>query len=193
MLASRWTGDGWTVRSGPVGRLVAVDGIRGGRTWAVGTTPERSGYGRGLIVRWDGARWSLARRLNRTSELRDIVVTSGSDAWAVGRQGRNARPFVVRRHGGLVGGERPAGRRRLADRDRRHTPKPLDVPDALPRRGAVGGRRPSTRTTAADPQPEAPSALALGRPDSAKLRSGRWAGRTRASDLPSLRRRSAQP
>jgi hypothetical protein len=100
MLASRWTGEGWTVRSGPAGRLVAVDGIAANEIWAVGTTSERSGYGRGLVVRWDGVRWSLARRFERTSELRDLVVTSGSDAWAVGRQGRNARPFVVRRHGG---------------------------------------------------------------------------------------------
>lgn len=103
MLASRWTGKRWTVRSGPSGRLEAVDGISSDELWAVGTTPKRSGYGRGLIVRWDGSRWSPARRIARTSELRDVVVTSASDAWAVGQQGRQARPFVVRRHGGSWG------------------------------------------------------------------------------------------
>jgi hypothetical protein len=100
MLASRWTGERWTVRSGPRGRLSAVDGIRRDELWAVGVSPGRSGYGRGLIAGWDGARWSLARRFDRASDLRDIVVTSGTDAWAVGQQGRDARPFVVRRHSG---------------------------------------------------------------------------------------------
>ena len=98
-LASRWTTTRWTVRSGPRGSLDAVDGIRADELWAVGSTPGRSGYGRGLIVEWDGSRWSLARHTSRTSELRDVVVTSGSDAWAVGQHGRTARPFIVRRHG----------------------------------------------------------------------------------------------
>ena len=99
-LASRLTGSGWTVRSGPRGRLEAVDGLRPDVLWAVGTSPGRHGYGRGLIVRWDGSRWSLARRFDRASNLRDVVVTSGVEAWAVGQQGRNARPFIVRRHAG---------------------------------------------------------------------------------------------
>ncbi len=99
-LASRLTGSGWTVRSGPRGRLEAVDGLSGDTLWAVGTSPGRHGYGRGLIVRWNGSRWSLARRFDRASNLRDVVVTSGNDAWAVGQHGRTARPFVVRRHAG---------------------------------------------------------------------------------------------
>lgn len=99
-LASRLTGSGWSVRSGPRGRLEAVDGVSGDTLWAVGTSPGRHGYGRGLIVHWNGSRWSLARRFDRASNLRDVVVTSGNDAWAVGQQGRNARPFVVRRHAG---------------------------------------------------------------------------------------------
>lgn len=100
ILASRWTGRRWTVRSGPRGRLSAVDGIRGDELWAVGVSPGRSGYGRGLIVRWDGSQWSLARRFDRASDLRDVVVTSSAEAWAVGQQGRNARPFVVGRQAG---------------------------------------------------------------------------------------------
>jgi hypothetical protein len=99
-LASRLTGSGWTVRSGPRGRLAAVDGVRPDALWAVGTSPGNRGYGRGLIVRWDGSRWSLARRFDRASNLRDVVVTSAIEAWAVGQQGRTARPFIVRRHAG---------------------------------------------------------------------------------------------
>jgi hypothetical protein len=100
VLASRWTGGRWTVRSGPRGRAVAVDGVRADELWAVGATTNRSGWGRALVVGWDGSRWSLARRFDRVSELRDVVVTSGADAWAVGQRRRDARPFVVRRHGG---------------------------------------------------------------------------------------------
>lgn len=74
---------------------------------AHGTCGRSGGTGRdseGLIARWDGTSWSLARRLDRVDFLVDVEVAGPGSLWAVGRSdpsgGLPQRPYIVRRSGG---------------------------------------------------------------------------------------------
>jgi hypothetical protein len=106
-LIERWNGHAWKlVRAPNPGRtettvIRAVAGLSPHEVWAVGYYSAPGARGEhGLILRWDGRRWSVARKLDGSSALYDVVVVSPNDAWAVGRYGvRDEVPLVVRRHG----------------------------------------------------------------------------------------------
>jgi hypothetical protein len=104
MLASKWTGSAWTVRTGPRGWAEAVDGLGRRALWAVGWSPSNRVTSKALIARWDGSSWSLARRLDRVEVLVDIEVAGPGSSWAVGntwvRSEQSSRPFIVRRSDG---------------------------------------------------------------------------------------------
>jgi hypothetical protein len=82
--------------------IEAVDGLSPRLVWAVGYySAPRARNDHGLILRWDGRRWSVARKLASDSALSDVTVASPTDAWAVGGFWVHERlfPLVVRRHG----------------------------------------------------------------------------------------------
>ncbi len=103
LLAAKWTGGGWAVRFGPRGSIAAVDGARRQALWAVGRT-RVAGSPQGLIARWNGSRWAVARRFDRVDGLTDIVAPAANDAWSVGntfvRADQADRPFVLHRGSG---------------------------------------------------------------------------------------------
>jgi hypothetical protein len=103
----RWNGSRWVTSPVPSpgfeASLASVAIATMDRAYAVGTanlaaTTERSRY-RGFVMRWDGASWRVARFLDRTSWLEDVVAASPSDVWAVGSLGNRPRPLVLRRVG----------------------------------------------------------------------------------------------
>ena len=102
VLASRMTPDGWTVRWGPRGHVEAADAVSSGEMWAVGSTRAGSRE-HGLVVKWNGRDWVLARRFDRIDRFEDVVVPTSGAVWAVGGafdQDLNAsRPYIVRRVG----------------------------------------------------------------------------------------------
>ena len=107
-LIERWNGSAWKViRSPNPGRtettvIRAVDGVSAHQVWAVGYySAPNSRHEHGLILRWDGRQWSVARKLTSYSALYDVVVASSTDAWAVGLSvvRQHEFPLVFRRHG----------------------------------------------------------------------------------------------
>lgn len=102
MLASRWTPSGWTVRAGPRGRALAVDGTSPGAVFAVGQGREPgTGAARGTVIGFDGTDWRTVRRFDRIDMLEDVVVAGEGEVWAAGsafvKEWNTSRPFIVRR------------------------------------------------------------------------------------------------
>jgi hypothetical protein len=90
-LAEHWDGSGWTIVSTPsVGIesfLHAVQFTSATRALAVGTYRDPDGKLRTLVLRADGAAWSVSPSPNvgtGDNVLNDIVVASPGEAWAVG-------------------------------------------------------------------------------------------------------------
>jgi len=103
LLASRMTPRGWTVRWGPRGDIEAASAVSAGEIWVVGATNVR-GRDHGLVARWNGRAWVLAKRFDRIDRFEDVVVPTSGAVWSVGSsfdRDRNApRPLIVRRvHG----------------------------------------------------------------------------------------------
>jgi hypothetical protein len=103
LLAAKWTGGGWAVRTGPRGRIAALDGARRRSLWAVGRT-RVGGSSKGLIAHWNGESWVVARRLDRVDSLGDVAAPGASDVWAVGNSRVKAsglvQPVVLHRRAG---------------------------------------------------------------------------------------------
>ena len=103
LLASRMTPNGWTVRWGPRGQIEAADAVSAREIWAVGSTSAGSRES-GLVARWDGHDWVLARRFDRIDRFEDVVAPSSGAVWAVGGAydpDLNAsRPYIARRLSG---------------------------------------------------------------------------------------------
>jgi hypothetical protein len=108
-LAARLRDGRWRMFLGPRGSLQAVDATSRDLVWAVGPGKDVAPQ-RGFVMRWDGTRWMRVLRLGSGSALQDVVVTSPTDAWAVGYRGGTSaslKPAIVRRHGGPWDWARP--------------------------------------------------------------------------------------
>jgi hypothetical protein len=113
-LILRWIHGRWTVVASPspgvdeTTVLEAIAGASRGAIWAVGwyaravAPGEGSPADHGLILRWDGQRWSVATKLTSRSRLHDLVVAAPGDVWAVGdvQADRMSAPLVLRRQSG---------------------------------------------------------------------------------------------
>ena len=97
------TPNGWTVRWGPRGQIEAADAVSASEIWAVGSTSAGSRES-GLVARWDGRDWVLAKRFDRIDRFEDVVVPTSGAVWAVGGAydpDLNAsRPYIARRVSG---------------------------------------------------------------------------------------------
>ena len=91
-LIERWNGHIWKVVPSPTpgttSVLYAVAATSASNAWAAGTFFNGSAF-QTLILRWNGTVWKKVPSPNpggasNGNFLRDVDVTSGSDAWAVG-------------------------------------------------------------------------------------------------------------
>jgi hypothetical protein len=92
-LIVHWNGHRWSaVKSPDPGKygdsLHGVGGSSAGEVWAVGFSSATSAATKGLILRWNGHRWSVAPSPSPAgspdTDLAGVAARSGSDAWAVG-------------------------------------------------------------------------------------------------------------
>ena len=97
------TPNGWTVRWGPRGQIEAADAVSAREIWVVGSTSAGSRES-GLVARWDGHDWVLARRFDRIDRFEDVVAPSSGAVWAVGGaydpDANASRPYIARRLSG---------------------------------------------------------------------------------------------
>ena len=92
----------WTVVPSPNlstarNELSGADGATASEVWAVGTEIEQPAVGpvttwRSLLLRWNGAAWSIADhpRPSGNTALHDVDATAAGSAWAVGVTSRGA-------------------------------------------------------------------------------------------------------
>jgi hypothetical protein len=97
-LIQRWNGTSWSIVPSPnpdqtQNKLVAVDGVAADDAWAVGGIGH-DGYGgetvTPLVLRWNGSTWTRVPLpddgpMFSVPVLRDVVVVSNDDVWAVGQ------------------------------------------------------------------------------------------------------------
>lgn len=94
-LLLSWDGTNWAAVDQPLPNwplqtiFYAVDALGPTAVWATGQTAYQAS-----IVRWNGRRW-LAESISFNGILRDLVIVSGGEGWAVGQSG-----FVFHRSGG---------------------------------------------------------------------------------------------
>jgi hypothetical protein len=92
-LIEHWDGTQWSIVPSPnIGLgdnwLWGVSALSANDVWAVGEYDEIGGGNRTLILRWNGAQWSIVPSPNcptsREDRLRGVVAVSNNDVWAVG-------------------------------------------------------------------------------------------------------------
>jgi hypothetical protein len=79
-LAAHWDGSSWRPSALPAGLggfIVAASASAPGNVWAV---PYQGGY----ALRWNGRRWSVARRWNPAARITDVAAISRTDVWVFG-------------------------------------------------------------------------------------------------------------
>jgi hypothetical protein len=92
-LAVHWNGRAWRAvpvpRPGNPSLLNDVSVVSGKDAWAVGSYCAAHCRGtrsvsHGMIVRWNGSKWSAMRVPVKTTDILDIAALSATDAWATG-------------------------------------------------------------------------------------------------------------
>jgi hypothetical protein len=101
-LRMHWSG-AWSESSTPtvyLGNLASVYGRAANDVWAVGTSPNSSGYAQPLTEHFDGNTWSVVSSpaLPDNSYLYGVSVASTNDVWAVGATYTNQNPHSVLEH-----------------------------------------------------------------------------------------------
>ena len=101
-LRMHWSG-AWSESFTPtvyLGNLASVDGRAANDVWAVGTSPNASGYAQPLTEHFDGSTWSVVSSpsLPDNSYLYGVSVVSTNDVWAVGATYVNQNPHSVIEH-----------------------------------------------------------------------------------------------
>jgi hypothetical protein len=84
--------------------LAAVDAVSADEAWAVGWAIDASGVDRPLILRWDGARWSIvpAPEVDGATQLISVSAPEPGSVWIAGRakdETQTFTSFVLRRAG----------------------------------------------------------------------------------------------
>jgi hypothetical protein len=85
--AENWNGSGWRSSALPAGLsgfVAAADASSARNVWAVGD---------GYALRWNGAKWSVAKTWSQTGQLTSVAAVNRNDVWVFG-----ASPF-----GGVAG------------------------------------------------------------------------------------------
>jgi len=88
-LAEHWNGSGWSLSSVPVGTGSVLEGVAtcaANDVWAVGSATSGSNKVT-LVVRWDGAAWSVVASPNANvlNSLHAVAAVPGTNTlWAVG-------------------------------------------------------------------------------------------------------------
>jgi len=105
-LVERWNGAAWKVTSSPnrgkLGNVLSdVDCLSPKLCTAVGSNVDVDGYGRTLVLQWDGASWQVVVSRNKTltgNALTGISCPSAKSCHAVGTYGggKNGAPGVNR-------------------------------------------------------------------------------------------------
>ena len=94
-LAMNWNGRDWVRVAAPSpkagAQLSAVTMTSPTTAWAVGEaywpTYPHNHPPHGIILGWNGRRWTLTRMLDRQSRFTDVVGAAYGDVWAVGQHG----------------------------------------------------------------------------------------------------------
>ena len=77
-----WDGSGWPLAYAADGtRFTGIAALDATHAWAVGTAPD----GSGVVVAWDGSRWSLQATL--PEPLSAVYASDAQNAWAVSPEG----------------------------------------------------------------------------------------------------------
>ncbi len=88
LLLLHWDGTAWRNVPAPptssASRILALAARNAGDVWAVGA---QGAANRPLVGHWNGTRWSLTTLDLAVGALTGVVVTAGSDVWAVGDSG----------------------------------------------------------------------------------------------------------
>lgn len=98
-LAEHWNGSGWSLSSVPVGTGSVLEGVAiraANDVWAVGSATSGSNK-MTLIVRWDGAAWSVVASPNTNvlNSLHAVATVPGTNTvWAVGDATRSVTDGV---------------------------------------------------------------------------------------------------
>ncbi|MEU1132240.1 hypothetical protein ABZ383_20650 [Streptomyces sp. NPDC005900] len=97
-----WNGTAWTNRTVPDMETLAARATSRGTVWAVGNLRAADDTSPGVVARWDGAKWSLAKFAvpGHATSLRALHVVSDNDIWAVGSTSPRvlkavSRPYAV--------------------------------------------------------------------------------------------------
>lgn len=108
-LVAHWNGSAWSLVSSPdpgrFGQLVGISGRSAANIWAVGQYCTARCLGaspaeHGLILHWNGRKWSKATLPVRNSAMfAAVAAVSANDAWAAGTAGKNGNPLVLHWNG----------------------------------------------------------------------------------------------